>query len=177
MLGDRQAGAAIEGAIRQRAPRIERVAVDTHGYTNSALAVARLLRLDLLPRLRHLRERKLYVPRRTDVPENLKGVVDKSVSERAVCAQWDELARLAASIEAGVVTADVALARFASAATSGDPLHRAADHLGKMLRTIFLCDYLANEAFRREVHRLLDHGAKATLSNCRGLKCVLTTPS
>ena len=158
LLGERQAGAAIEGAIRQTAPRIERVAVDTHGYTNSALAVGKLLSLDILPRLRNLSERKLFVPRGMDVPENLAAVTDACVSERAIAAQWDELTRLAASIEAGIVTADVALARFASAANAGTPLHRAADQIGRLLRTVFLCDYLSNEAFRREMHRLLGHG-------------------
>jgi TnpA family transposase len=84
-------------------------------------------------------------------------MVKPSVSLKAIEACWDELVRLAASIEAGFVTADVALARFGSAAAAGDPLHRAAEHLGRLLRTIFLCDYLAHEAFRREMHRILDH--------------------
>lgn len=158
VINERQAGAAIEGAIRQKAPRIERVAVDTHGYTNSALGIGNLLSLDVLPRLKNLRERKLYVPRGITVPDNLKEVVDQNVSLRAIERQWDELVRLAASIETGIVTADVALAHFASAAAVGEPLQRAADQLGRLLRTIFLCDYLSNEAFRRELHRILGHG-------------------
>lgn len=158
LLNERQAGAAIEGAIRQTMPRIERVAVDTHGYTNAALAVGRLLRLDILPRLKNLKERKLYLPRGTRVPAALDELVDRSISLRTITSHWDQLVRLAASIETGVVTADVALARFTSRATAGEGLPRAADHLGKLLRTIFLCDYPANDSFRREIHRILGHG-------------------
>ncbi|MFX4377465.1 Tn3 family transposase, partial [Acinetobacter baumannii] len=49
------------------------------------------------------------------------------------------------------------LQRFGSAA-QGDPLHRAAEHLGRLLRTVFLCDYIAIEDFRREIHTLLNRG-------------------
>jgi Tn3 transposase DDE domain len=30
--------------------------------------------------------------------------------------------------------------------------------LGKLLRTLFLCDFMSNEVFRREVLRILNHG-------------------
>ena len=49
------------------------------------------------------------------------------------------------------------LQRFGSAA-QGDPLHRAAEHLGRLLLTVFLCDYIAIEDFRRESHTLLNRG-------------------
>lgn len=65
--------------------------------------------------------------------------------------------RLAASIRSGRVSATLALQRFGSAA-QGDPLHRAAEHLGRLLRTVFLCDYIAIEDFRREIHTLLNRG-------------------
>ncbi len=32
------------------------------------------------------------------------------------------------------------------------------DQLGKLLRTLFLCDYFSNEEFRRELHTLLNRG-------------------
>lgn len=35
---------------------------------------------------------------------------------------------------------------------------RAADQLGKLLRTLFLCDYFSNVAFRRELHTQLNRG-------------------
>ena len=48
-------------------------------------------------------------------------------------------------------------ARYGSAAR-GDPLYEAMVQVGKLLRTVFLCDYFVNEAFRRELLRVLNRG-------------------
>src|SRR3546814_20082808 len=40
VLNRRQAGAAIEGALPQKVADLQRLAVDTHGFTHSALAAA-----------------------------------------------------------------------------------------------------------------------------------------
>jgi hypothetical protein len=55
------------------------------------------------------------------------------------------------------IGADVAL-RLLGSAAQGDPAGRAADHLGRLLRSIFLCDYIAIADFRREMHTLLSRG-------------------
>lgn len=81
----------------------------------------------------------------------------KASSFKAIREGWKELLRLAASIHAGRVSAMLALQRFGSAA-QGDPVYRAADHLGRLLRTLFLCDYFSNIEFRREMHTLLNRG-------------------
>lgn len=79
------------------------------------------------------------------------------MSVKAIERGWDDLVRLAASIRAGKVSAAHAIHRLGSAAV-GDPLHRAAEHLGRLLRTLFLCDYLAIPDYRREIHTLLNRG-------------------
>src|SRR5262249_61037116 len=63
VLHQRQVGAAIEGVVRQNAAgQVERLAVDTHGYTDVGLAISKLLGFDLCPRLSPLRDRRLHVP-------------------------------------------------------------------------------------------------------------------
>jgi hypothetical protein len=102
VLHQRQAGAAIEGVVRQTAAAtIERLAVDTHGYTDFGMAIGKLLGFDLCPRLRHLRDRRLHVPRDVSVPPALEAVVDRDVSLPQIEAGWDQLIRVAASIEGG----------------------------------------------------------------------------
>ena len=69
VLNERQAGAAIEGVVRQERIETSQLAVDTHGYTDFAMALSRLLGFDLCPRLRELRQRHLFVPRGMKAPE------------------------------------------------------------------------------------------------------------
>lgn len=131
--------------------------MDTHGSTSVGTAVSKLLGFDLCPSLRNLAERKLYLPRSFAVPKGLAAIAALDISLKAVRDSWDELPRLVASIHSGRVSAVVALQRFGSAA-QGDPVHRGADQLGKLLRTLFLCDYFSNVAFRRELQMSLNRG-------------------
>ena len=158
VLNRRQAGAAIEGALRQRqVERIERVAVDTHGFTHFAMALAKLVGFDLCPRLAGLKTRRLYLPRGLEVPHILRPIVAETVSRRAVGRGWEGLLRLGASVKHGWDSASSALDRFGSAA-AGDPVYNAGDALGRLLRSLYLCDYLSNPMFRTEVLDLLNQG-------------------
>ncbi len=158
VLNERQAGAAIEGAIRQRELEVDQLAVDTHGYTEFAMAIAKLLGFALCPRLKRATERRFYVPSGlTGIPDALGGIVVPNISLRRVHQEWDDLVRLAASIESGHTTATVALARFGSAAADS-PIYRAGVHLGRLVRSIYLCDYFLSEDLRRTVNRILVHG-------------------
>lgn len=108
VLNERQAGAAVEGVVQHNRAedriRVSLLAVDTHGVTNVAMAIAKLLGFDLCPRLRDLRERKLFVPRAWPVPERLEAVTVRRVSLRAIEAGWDELVRLVSSRRSGPAT-------------------------------------------------------------------------
>ena len=64
---------------------------------------------------------------------------------------------LIASVHAGHTSAVYVTARYGSA-SRGDPLYEAVVHLGRLLRTVFLCDYFLNDVFRRELLRVLNRG-------------------
>jgi TnpA family transposase len=49
--------------IRQEVIEITQFAVDTHGHTNFAMALAKLPRFDLCPHLKALKDRHLFAPR------------------------------------------------------------------------------------------------------------------
>ena len=157
VLNERQAGAAIEGVVRQERVETTQLAVDTHGHTDFAMALARLLGFDLCPRLREFKQRRLFLPRGMTVPEELAAVCEAGIDTALIEAQWDTLVHLAASVSSGHASAVTALARFGSAAR-GDPIYGAGVQLGKPLRTAFLADYFVNAGFRRELRRVLNRG-------------------
>src|SRR4030095_16189902 len=158
LLNERQAGAAIEGVIRQGGSEdVAQLAVDTHGFTDFAMSLSRLLGFDLCPRLSHLRDRRLHVPRHHDVPSELAAVTDADVRLSLIECAWDELVRIAASVQSGQCTAVQALTRFGVAAR-GQLVYEAGMHLGRLFRTIFLIDYFTNTAFRHEMQHALTRG-------------------
>jgi len=157
VLNERQAGVAIEGVIRQERLETSQLAVDTHGYTDFAMALARLLGFDLCPRLKELKQRHLFMPRGTKVPDEIKAVCEANVDIALIEKHWDSLVHLAASVMSGHASAVAALARFGSAA-QGDPIYDAGVQLGRLLRTAFLADYFVKDAFRNELRRVLNRG-------------------
>ena len=108
VLNERQASSAVHGVEHYNATRREDqlklslLAVDTHGYTNCAMAVAKLLQFDLCVRLRNLSERMLYLPpSMEELPEALDRLKTGKVSLKKIRQGWDELLRLATSIRTG----------------------------------------------------------------------------
>lgn len=137
--------------------KVDLLAVDTHGYTYSGMSVAKLLKFDLCPQLAGLPDCKIWVPRSIKVPEALEKVVIPAITEKAIREGWDQTMRLITSIKSGRVSVSWALARHGSAA-AGDDVRRCLDQYGRLLRSVFLCDYFTNAVFRREIHTLLNRG-------------------
>jgi TnpA family transposase len=161
VLNRRQAGAAIEGALRQgQVDHLEKVAVDTHGHSHFAMALAKVVGFDLTPRLARLKTRKFHLPTGFGgaIPEVLKPLIaPTSVSRRVIGRGWDELLRLGASVKDGWYPATDALERYGAAARGG-AVYEAGAGLGKLLLTLYLCDYLGNREFRTEILDLLNQG-------------------
>ncbi|WP_404303340.1 Tn3 family transposase [Alicycliphilus denitrificans] len=162
VLNTRQAAVAVHGAhwYNKNQPEDKRLAwlaVDTHGYTNVAMATAKLSGFDLCPQLSRLSERKLMLLHGMKIPENLERLKVKYVTEKSIVEGWDQAMRVVASLQIGRVTPRQLLERLGSHAAAS-PVFKALDGLGRLLRTVFLCDYFTNESFRREIHTVLNRG-------------------
>lgn len=121
------------------------------------MAHAKSVGFDLCPRLARLKKRRLYLPKGLEVPQILQPIAAETVSRRAIRRGWDGFLPLGASVKHGWSPATKAFDRFGSAA-AGDPVYETGDALGKLLRTLYLCDYLSNPVFRTEVLDLLNQG-------------------
>ncbi len=157
VLNERQAGVAIEGVVRNEHIVTRQLAVDTHGYTDFAMTLSRVVGFDLCPRLKELKQRHLYLPRGMKAPEEIAAVCRAHIDTQLIRTHWDSLINLGASVSTGNATAVAVLGRFGSAARS-DPVYEAGVQLGKLLRTVFLADYFVNAEFRQELRRVLNRG-------------------
>jgi TnpA family transposase len=156
-LLQRQAGAAIEGVLRQRVTPIRQLAVDTHGFTFVGLGLAKFLGFDLCPRQHDMREQWLHVPRGWPQMPTLEKVLRRDINLELIHAEYNNALRLAASIAEGYTSATYVLERLGAAAR-GSPTYEALRHLGRLWTTVYLCDYAAQPPFRRTINRLLVRG-------------------
>ncbi len=158
VLNQRQAGAAIEGVVRQSVVEdIGQLAVDTHGYTHFGMTQSKLLGFDLCPRIADFRSKHLHAPIGFSAPDALLQVLDCDIDEARIESAYDELVRIASSIRTGQCSAVQALHRYGSDAR-GQPAYDAGVELGKLLCAIFQMDYFLNPAFRGEMQHALNRG-------------------
>jgi TnpA family transposase len=160
-ITQRQPGAAIEGAIRQTLAPIQRLFTDTHGYSAWAMGLAKHQGLDLCPRLKSFRDRRLHVPTRhhVNVPDGLKDVCLADISLKAIEEGWAEFSAVSDAVAAGRISAVLACERFGSA-SRGEKAYRAGHAYGLLLRTVHQCDTLSIPDYRRETLRALNHNER-----------------
>ncbi len=124
---------------------------DTGGYTDTLFGLCHLLGFRFAPRLRSLKERRLFRMRRNldDYP-NIQALFVDPINTRAIREGWEDLLRLTASVKTGVTSAARVLRKL-NAHHPETRLYKALREVGRIAKTLFLLDYLSDQALRRRV--------------------------
>ncbi len=149
-----EVAAMIEGVLRHCTEMaVDRQYVDSHGQSAVAFAFTKLLGFELLPRLKAIHTQKLYRPEtgQAEAYPNLQPILTRPIEWALIREQYDEMVKYATALRLGTAETEAILRRF-TRANLQHPTYRALTELGKAVRTVFLCRYLAAEPLRREIH-------------------------
>lgn len=116
-----------------------------------------LLGFRFAPRIRDLADRRLYIHGEAKRYPTLSGLIGGSLNVKHIRTHWDEILRLAASIQQGTVTASLMLRKLGSYPRQNG-LAVALRELGRFERTLFTLDWLQNVELRRRVQIGLNKG-------------------
>ncbi len=157
-VGIRDSTYVLDGLLYHESDlRIAEHYTDTSGFTDHVFALMHLLGFRFAPRIRDLKDTKLYVPKTgLDYPA-LSTMIGGALNIKHIRAHWDEILRLAASIKQGTVTASLMLRKLGSYPRQNG-LAVALRELGRIERTLFILDWLQNVELRRRVHAGLNKG-------------------
>lgn len=137
--------------------RIAEHYTDTAGATDHVFGMCHLLGYTFAPRIRDLRERRLYSVEKPGRYPLLQPLLGTPIDTAAIFRGWAELVRVKASVEAGTVAPSVILRRLA-AAGAGNTLSRALRAVGRIERTLFILRWLSDPALRQRSHAGLNKG-------------------
>lgn len=137
--------------------RIEEHYTDTAGFSDHIFALMHLLGFRFAPRIRDLKETKLYIPGHSENYPALAPMIGDVFDLKKIRSQWDEILRLASSIKQGTVTASLIVKKISSYPRQNG-LALALRELGRIERTLFILDWLQSIELRRRVHAGLNKG-------------------
>lgn len=137
--------------------RIAEHYTDTAGATDHVFGLCHLLGYRFAPRIKDLKDRKLYTIEKPGTYPLLEPLIGDAVDIAAITGQWSELVRLKASIETGGTLPSVILRKLA-AAGPGNALSRALRAVGRIERTLFTLQWLSDPDLRQRSHAGLNKG-------------------
>jgi TnpA family transposase len=130
---------------------------DTAGYTEQVFALSHLLGYRFAPRIRDIDDVKLYALSKSTGYENIASILQGKINANIIRDNYDDVLRLACSIRQGLVSGSLMMSRLGSYARQ-NPLAAALREMGRIEKTIFILDYISNEALRRRIQRGLNKG-------------------
>lgn len=120
---------------------------DTQGQNEAVFGLAALLGIKLMPRIRNWKHLTFYRPSRDARYEHLDELFTGTVDWELIDRHLPDMLRVVVSIKAGRLVPSTILRRM-STYNQQNTLYQAFRELGRVMRTIFLLEYLGDEELR-----------------------------
>lgn len=124
---------------------------DTHAQSYPVFALAYLLGIDLMPRIRSLKKLILFRPSKDTRFQHINSLFTEVIQWDLIEKHLPDMLRVVLSIKAGRIYPSTILKRLGTYSRK-NKLYFAFRELGQVIRTIFLLRYLADVELRKTIH-------------------------
>jgi TnpA family transposase len=136
---------------------IEEHYTDTAGYSDQVFGLCHLFGFRFAPRLRDLSNLDLFSFSPPSNFPKIEKLLKSKINTKLIQDNFDDVLRLAHSIREGKVSGSLIMSKLGSYARQ-NKLAAALKEMGKIEKTIFILDYISNEALRRRIQKGLNKG-------------------
>jgi TnpA family transposase len=123
---------------------------DTQGQSAPVFGLAHLLGIKLMPRIRNWKDLIFYRPTKVTAYKHLEGLFGARVDWKLIETHWQDLMQVILSIKAGKVLPSMLLRKL-STYSRKNRLYQAFRELGRVIRTIFLLQYISSPELRQQI--------------------------
>ena len=123
---------------------------DTQAQSTPVFALAYLLGIKLMPRIRNIKDLTFYKPDREMVLQHIQSLFHEPIRWDRIEKHYPDMLRTAMSVKAGKITASTILRRFGTK-NRKNKLYFAFRELGRVVRTMFLLEYITDVDLRKTI--------------------------
>jgi TnpA family transposase len=154
---DREAAYVIDGLLQNEVVKSSIHSTDTHGFTEIVSGTSYLLKVTFAPRIKNIGNRYIYSFRSRTTYEKLgyKILPSRTINQKSIEPQWDNILRFIATIKLRHSTASQLFKRLSSYAKT-HPLYKALKEFGRINNSIYILTYLDDLELRQRIEKQLN---------------------
>lgn len=141
----------LEGLLQNQSEiQPQRIHADTQGQSTPVFALSYLLGINLMPRIRNWKDLIFYRPDKETVYQHLDALFTEPINWELIRTHWQDLFRVVLSIQAGKISSELVLRKLGNYSRK-NRLYRAFRELGRVVRTVFLLQFISNTQLRQQI--------------------------
>ncbi len=141
----------IEGLLKNESEiKPNKIHADTQGQSTPVFALSYLLGIKLMPRIRNWKDLVFYRYDKNTVYQHIDSLFTDTINWQLIETHWQDLMQVVLSIYTGKISS-VSLLRKLGNYSRKNRLYKAFRELGRVIRTIFLLEYISDLELRQQI--------------------------
>ncbi|MGC5328636.1 Tn3 family transposase [Brevibacillus sp. SYSU BS000544] len=141
----------IDGLLKNKSDiQPDTLHADTQGQSTPVFALAYLLGINLMPRIRNWKDLKFFRPSNDTVYKHIEPLFSDTVDWELLETHWKDLLQVVLSIKEGKVLPSTLLRKLSNYSRK-NRLYQAFRELGRVVRTVFLLKYISDIKLREQI--------------------------